>query len=90
MNIGDAVVIERAAPSKGTWPRYAGRRGVIVGVSVQETPGRRRYIEYGVSFDKTSNVTAWFLPSEVRKAESGGRTAAAKRSGGGTEGVNPI
>lgn len=75
MNIGERVRIERDEtryPSKGTWPRFRGRTGVVVEFNLGEvgvcftkvTPrsdGRGKF-----RYDTTS--VAWFQPYEVAHA----------------------
>lgn len=57
---GQKVRCEREAPSRGTWPQFAGKVGFV---RVPDNLG-----EVGVVFgslDSHSEPTTWFLPSEL-------------------------
>lgn len=77
--VGDAVRTERAAPSRGNWPRFRNRPGFVV--SVNEGGGPNGEPEYGVILTTTrpswrpdapgqlsydSDAVLWFAPSEIR------------------------
>lgn len=62
MKIGTRVRVERDEtlyPSRGTWPRFRGRRGVVTGTSMGEI---------GVSFstDPNNPTDAWFQRYELK------------------------
>ena len=59
MRKGDKVRVNRDEtkhPSRGTWPRFRGKRGVFV---------TRNGDEYGVSFNADDEVDAWFKRYEL-------------------------
>lgn len=61
MRIGTKVVVQRDEtkyPSKGSWPRFRGKRGVVTGTS---------HGEIGVSFsnDAGAPADAWFQRYEL-------------------------
>lgn len=59
VDVGAWVRCERTAPSKGTWPRYAGRVGRVV---CENGLGD----ELGVRFTANhSETTTWFQPTEL-------------------------
>lgn len=59
MALGGWVRCERDTRSRGTWPRYAGRVGMVVSIN-------RPACEIGVRFtaDTAEGIT-WFLPDEL-------------------------
>lgn len=73
--VGTRVRCERTAPARGSWKRYAGRTGVVVSVNVSRSvnPAWPDVVEYGVSFDNTHNISAWFLPHELVITATSGR-----------------
>lgn len=59
MKIGTKVVVERDEskyPSRGTWPRFRGKKGVVTGTA---------HGEIGVSFDGGPVADAWFQRYEL-------------------------
>ncbi|MGH9090193.1 MAG: hypothetical protein ACRDZR_02245 [Acidimicrobiales bacterium] len=58
--IGDRVRCERTAPARGSWDRYAGRAGRVVGINPADG-------EVGLSFGESEGVEAWFVPDELRR-----------------------
>lgn len=75
-SVGNLVRIERdekVHPSKGTWPKYRGKPGVVVilneedeeiGVEVGATTVRFRDDRNGLQYDHTK--VAWFKSHELR------------------------
>jgi hypothetical protein len=57
----------RAAPAAGTWRRYAGKKGTVVGFTIDRA-GPEPYVEVGVTFSSGGYPDAWFLPSELEAA----------------------
>jgi hypothetical protein len=63
--VGDKIRIERDEtkyPSRGTWPQFRGRQGVIVEIN----RAGRGATEYGVTFVKKDRSQAWFKAYELR------------------------
>jgi hypothetical protein len=69
--IGDRVRCERQEPSRGTWPRYDGKTGVVTDViqTIRERGSDDRLIavgEVGVRLQGKA-PTLWFRASELVK-----------------------
>jgi len=79
VKVGDRVRIQRDEtkyPSKGTWPRFRGRAGVVV--EINRDHKRPHLTEYGVVFDKeytpgksrpgsmSGSAVTWFKVYEMR------------------------
>ena len=67
ITVGDAVRCERAAPSKGTWPRCAGRTGRVVRVVEWLCHADEKVWvgEIGVELDSAGPF--WFKPTELAR-----------------------
>ena len=67
ITVGDAVRCERAAPSKRTWPRYAGRTGRVVRVVERFCHADEQVWvgEIGVELDSAGLF--WFKPTELAR-----------------------
>jgi len=65
--VGDAVRCERSAPSKGTWPRCAGRTGAVVRVVEWLCHADEKVWvgEIGVELDSAGPF--WFKPTELAR-----------------------
>lgn len=64
MKIGTRVIVERDEtkyPSRGSWPRFRGKRGTVTGTSLGEI---------GVSFSGGKEAEAWFQRYELRAINS--------------------
>jgi hypothetical protein len=70
--VGDRVVVERderVYPSRGTWPRFRGREGVVVALNRPDG-------EIGVSWEtgrrpvRDRRADSWFRPWELRRLAS--------------------
>jgi hypothetical protein len=73
--VGRKVRIERDEklyPSKGTWPKYRGLTGTVVGINVDTE--RPHLTEYGVGFGKSRRAEAWFKAYELAPVRRGSRT----------------
>lgn len=60
MKIGTKVVVQRDEkkyPSRGTWPQFRGRKGVVTGTS---------HGEIGVSFRNSNSADAYFQRYELK------------------------
>ena len=65
ITVGDSVRCERSVPSKGTWPRYAGRTGKVVRVVewLRHADEKVWVGEIGVELDSAGPF--WFKPTEL-------------------------
>lgn len=88
--VGDRVRIERDEtrwPSRGTWPRYRGRTGVVVEINLGEVGvaiGKQLPPSGKRGGNMRGDSVTWFMPWELKVV---GRTDASERP---LDGLNPL
>ncbi|AEK07324.1 hypothetical protein PBI_MYXUS_52 [Mycobacterium phage Myxus] len=63
MKVGTPVTVERDEtkyPSRGTWPRFRGKKGFVTAVVRGGGP-----VEYGVTFSRNGDTDAYFKQYEL-------------------------